>query len=151
MLKWSITIAIYNLICLCTGTLIRLKGSIIRMAFMDATGSFLPPSSELWYEPNAPANGEERERARKRRPVSVSPSSSQELNEHHYAVVCSEKQAKVISLPSQICIFKHNITETSFVLRGDVVQMGTGICLACFCANGHIMTLRWVALAFTGN
>ncbi|XP_072535164.1 syntaxin-binding protein 5a isoform X2 [Salminus brasiliensis] len=124
-----------------SGTLIRLKGSIIRMAFLDATGSLLPPASELWYEPNAPANGEERERVRKRRPVSVSPSTSQELNEHQYAVVCSEKQAKVITLPSQNCIFKHNITETSFVLRADVVQAGTGICLACFCANGHIMTL----------
>ncbi|KAL7888747.1 hypothetical protein AOLI_G00037210 [Acnodon oligacanthus] len=124
-----------------SGTLIRLKGSILRMAFLDATGSFLPPPSELWYEPNAPANGEERERVRKRRPVSVSPSTSQELNEHQYAVVCSEKQAKVIALPSQTCIFKHNITETSFVLRTDVVQTGPGICVACFCANGHIMTL----------
>uniref|UniRef100_A0A8B9JTJ3 Syntaxin-binding protein 5-like n=1 Tax=Astyanax mexicanus TaxID=7994 RepID=A0A8B9JTJ3_ASTMX len=124
-----------------SGTLIRLKGSIIRMAFLDATGSLLPPASELWYEPNAPANGEERERGRKRRPVSVSPSTSQELNEHQYAVVCSEKQAKVIALPSQNCIFKHNITETSFVLRADVVQSGSGICLTCFCANGHIMTL----------
>ncbi|KAL7872297.1 hypothetical protein SRHO_G00072800 [Serrasalmus rhombeus] len=124
-----------------SGTLIRLKGSILRMAFLDATGSFLPPPSELWYEPNAPANGEERERVRKRRPVSVSPSTSQELNEHQYAVVCSEKQAKVIALPSQTCIFKHNITETSFVLRTDVVQTVPGICVACFCANGHIMTL----------
>ncbi|XP_066532660.1 syntaxin-binding protein 5a isoform X1 [Hoplias malabaricus] len=123
------------------GTLIRLKGSVLRMAFLDATGSLLPPPSELWYEPNAPANGEERERVRKRRPVSVSPSTSQELNEHQFAVVCSEKQAKVIALPSQTCIFKHNITETSFVLRTDVVQMGSGICVACFCANGHIMTL----------
>uniref|UniRef100_A0AAR2KPN1 Syntaxin-binding protein 5-like n=1 Tax=Pygocentrus nattereri TaxID=42514 RepID=A0AAR2KPN1_PYGNA len=124
-----------------SGTLVRLKGSILRMAFLDATGSFLPPPSELWYEPNAPANGEERERVRKRRPVSVSPSTSQELNEHQYAVVCSEKQAKVIALPSQTCIFKHNITETSFVLRTDVVQTVPGICVACFCANGHIMTL----------
>uniref|UniRef100_A0A8C1M8V4 Syntaxin binding protein 5a (tomosyn) n=1 Tax=Cyprinus carpio TaxID=7962 RepID=A0A8C1M8V4_CYPCA len=124
------------------GTLVRLKGSILRMAFLDSTGSLLPSAFEPWYEPNAPANGEERDKVRKRRPVSVSPSTSQELNENQYAVVCSEKQAKVISLPSQTCVFKHNITETSFVLRADVVQMNAGICLACFCANGHIMTLR---------
>ncbi|TRY98162.1 hypothetical protein DNTS_008608 [Danionella cerebrum] len=123
------------------GTLIRLKGSVLRMAFLDSTGSLLPSASEPWYEPNAPTNGEERDKVRKRRPVSVSPSSSQELNENQYAVVCSEKQAKVIVLPSQTCVFKHNITETSFVLRADVVQMNTGICVACFCANGHIMTL----------
>ncbi|XP_036405198.1 syntaxin-binding protein 5a isoform X8 [Megalops cyprinoides] len=124
-----------------SGTLIRLKGSILRMAFLDATGSFLPPAYEPWYEPNAPDDRDEKDKVRKRRPVSVSPSSSQEMNENQYAVICSEKQAKVIALPSQTCIFKHNITETSFVLRADVVQMSNGICVACFCANGHIMTL----------
>ncbi|KAM6954248.1 syntaxin-binding protein 5a isoform 2-T2 [Aplochiton taeniatus] len=124
-----------------SGTLVRLKGSILRMAFLDATGSLVPPAFEPWYEPNALADGEERDRARKRRPVSVSPSPSQELGECQYAVVCSEKQAKVIALPSQNCTFKHSITETSFLLRADVVAMGSGLCVACFCANGHIMTL----------
>lgn len=122
--------------------LVRLKGSILRMAFLDSAGSLLPHTHEPWYETNAAADGEEREKARKRRPVSVSPSLSQDLNEGQYAVVCSEKQAKVMSLPSQACIYKHNITETSFILRADVVQMSQGACVACFCANGHIMTLR---------
>lgn len=123
--------------------LARLKGSILRMAILDSTGSQLSPAYESWYEPNITVDGEEREKVRKRRPVSVSPSTSQDLNESQYAVVCSEKQAKVISLPSQTCIYKHSITETSFILRADVVQMSQGVCVACFCANGHIMTLRW--------
>lgn len=122
--------------------LVRLKGSILRMAFLDSSGSLLPHSYEPWYEPNVTTDGEEREKVRKRRPVSVSPSTSQDLNESHYAVVCSEKQAKVMSLPSQTCIYKHSITETSFILRADVVMMSQGVCVACFCANGHIMTLR---------
>ncbi|XP_051264652.1 syntaxin-binding protein 5a isoform X1 [Dicentrarchus labrax] len=124
-----------------TGMLVRLKGSIMRMAFLDSTGSLLPPAYEPWYEPNVTADGEEREKVRKRRPVSVSPSTSQDLSESQYAVVCSEKQAKVMALPSQTCIYKHSITETSFILRADVVQMSQGMCVACFCANGHIMTL----------
>uniref|UniRef100_A0A8D3BRU2 Syntaxin-binding protein 5-like n=1 Tax=Scophthalmus maximus TaxID=52904 RepID=A0A8D3BRU2_SCOMX len=124
-----------------TGMLVRLKGSISRMAVLDSTGSLLPPAYEPWYEPNITTDGEEREKVRKRRPVSVSPSTSQDLNENQYAVVCSEKQAKVIALPSQTCIYKHSITETSFILRADVVQMSQGLCMACFCANGHIMTL----------
>ncbi|TSL47641.1 Syntaxin-binding protein 5 [Bagarius yarrelli] len=122
-----------------SGTFIRLKGSITRLSFLDSAGSLIPPASESWYEPNA--DSEEKERVRKRRPVSVSPSTSQDLTESQYMVVCSEKQAKVISLPSQTCVFKHNITETSFVLRADVVQAGPGLCVACFCANGHIMIL----------
>ncbi|XP_034017654.1 syntaxin-binding protein 5a [Thalassophryne amazonica] len=124
-----------------TGMLVRLKGSVLRMALLDSLGSLLPPAFEPWYEPNISADSEEREKVRKRRPVSVSPSTSQDFSENQYAVLCSEKQAKVISLPSQICIYKHSITETSFILRADVVQMSQGVCVACFCANGHIMTL----------
>ncbi|XP_072298914.1 syntaxin-binding protein 5a isoform X2 [Eucyclogobius newberryi] len=120
------------------GMLVRLKGSVMRMSFLDSSGSHLPPAYEPWFE-HVTTDGEER--VRKRRPVSVSPSTSQDLSEGQYAVVCSEKQAKVISLPSQTCIYKHSITETSFILRADVVQMSQGACLACFCANGHIMTL----------
>ncbi|XP_035388590.1 syntaxin-binding protein 5 isoform X8 [Electrophorus electricus] len=124
------------------GSVVRLKGGILRMAVMDSTGSLVPPACESWYDPNAPE--EERERTRSRRPTS--PSSSQENQDCQYAVVCSEKQAKVVALPSQNCIYDHNITETSFVLRADVVIMSAGICVACFCANGHIMTLSLPSL-----
>ncbi|XP_048046449.1 syntaxin-binding protein 5 isoform X4 [Megalobrama amblycephala] len=123
-------------VCFC-GSVVRLKGGILRMAQLDASGMLLPHVYEPWYEPNAPE--EEKERPRRRRPTS--PPSSQENQDCQYAVVCSEKQAKVVALPSQNCIYEHNITEASFVLRADVVTMTTGVGLACFCANGHIMTL----------
>uniref|UniRef100_A0A8C1SE89 Syntaxin binding protein 5b (tomosyn) n=1 Tax=Cyprinus carpio TaxID=7962 RepID=A0A8C1SE89_CYPCA len=117
---------------------LRLKGGILRMAQLDASGTLLPHVYESWYEPNAPE--EERERPRRRRPTS--PPSSQENPDCQYTVVCSEKQAKVVAMPSQNCVYEHNITETSFVLRADVVTMTAGVGIACFCANGHIMTLR---------
>ncbi|KAM9465777.1 syntaxin-binding protein 5 isoform 3-T3 [Clarias gariepinus] len=124
------------------GSVIRLKGGILHMALMDSSGSLQPPASECWYDLNAPE--EEREKTRRRRPAS--PPSSQENQDTHYAVVCSEKQAKVVALPSQNCIFEHNITETSYVLRADVVVMSAGICIPCFCANGHIMALSLPSL-----
>ncbi|MCJ8736785.1 hypothetical protein PDJAM_G00016360 [Pangasius djambal] len=124
------------------GSVVRLKGGILHMALMDSSGSLQPSASECWYDLNAPE--EEREKTRRRRPAS--PPSSQETQDTHYAVVCSEKQAKVVALPSQNCIFEHNITETSYVLRADVVVMPAGICIACFCANGHIMTLSLPSL-----
>ncbi|XP_066471594.1 syntaxin-binding protein 5 isoform X3 [Tiliqua scincoides] len=129
-----------------SGTILRLKGAILRMAFLDTTGSLVPPAYEPWREPNVPEDKDEKDKLKKRRPVSVSPSSSQEISENQYAVICSEKQAKVISLPSQNCTYKQNITETSFVLRGDVVALSNSICLACFCANGHIMTFSLPSL-----
>ncbi|XP_067900613.1 syntaxin-binding protein 5a isoform X4 [Heterodontus francisci] len=129
-----------------SGTILRLKGAILRMAFLDTTGSLINPAHEPWREPNVQEEKEDKDKCRKLRPVSVSPSSSQEINEIQYAVICSEKQAKVISLPSQNCIYKHNITETSFVLRADIVGLNGSICLACFCANGHIMTFSLPSL-----
>ncbi|XP_076013433.1 syntaxin-binding protein 5 isoform X5 [Genypterus blacodes] len=124
------------------GTLQRLKGGILTMALLDATGALLPPSYEPWYDPNA--SDEEKEKSRRRRPAS--PPSSQEGQDSQYAVLCSEKQAKVVLMPSQTRIYKHNITESSFVLRADVVQMAGTNCITCFCANGHIMTLSLPSL-----
>uniref|UniRef100_A0A672NMK2 Syntaxin binding protein 5 n=1 Tax=Sinocyclocheilus grahami TaxID=75366 RepID=A0A672NMK2_SINGR len=120
---------------------LRLKGGILRMAQLDASGTLLPHVYESWYEPNAPE--EEKERPRRRRPTSP---PSQENPDCQYAVVCSEKQAKVVALPSQNCVYEHNITETSFVLRADMVTLTAGVGIACFCANGHIMTLSWTQM-----
>ncbi|CAB1335544.1 unnamed protein product, partial [Coregonus sp. 'balchen'] len=125
-----------TVLVLSLSTLVRLKGGILTMAFLDSLGAVLPPSYEPWSEPNAP---DEEKEARSRRPASPPP--TQEGQDSQYAVVCSEKQAKVVGLPSQSCFFKHNITESSFVLRADVVQMAAGLCLACFCANGHALYL----------
>nr|XP_046268726.1 syntaxin-binding protein 5 isoform X4 [Scatophagus argus] len=124
------------------GTLAGLKGGILTMALLDSTGALLPPFYESWYDPNA--SDEEREKSRRRRPAS--PPSSQEGQDSQFAVLCSEKQAKVVAMPSQTSIYKHNITEASFVLRADVVQMAGANCIACFCANGHIMTLSLPSL-----
>lgn len=109
------------------------------MALLDATGTLLPPSYEPWYDSNA--SEEEKEKSRKRRPAS--PPSSQDGQDSQFAVLCSEKQAKVVAMPSQTRIYKHSITESSFVLRADVVQMSGANCITCFCANGHIMALRY--------
>ncbi|XP_034418523.1 syntaxin-binding protein 5 isoform X3 [Cyclopterus lumpus] len=124
------------------GSMVTLKGGILTMALLDAAGALLPPSYEPWYDPNA--SDEEKEKSRRRRPAS--PPSSQDGPDPQFAVLCSEKQAKVVAMPSQTRIYKHSITETSFVLRADVVQMGGANCIACFCANGHIMTLSLPSL-----
>uniref|UniRef100_A0AAY4EDC3 Syntaxin-binding protein 5-like n=1 Tax=Denticeps clupeoides TaxID=299321 RepID=A0AAY4EDC3_9TELE len=116
------------------GTLMRMKGSILRMGFLDAGGCFLSPPYEPWNEPNT-SDDQERERGRRRRAVWAGQGEGQ------FAVLCSDKEAKVLALPTQVCVSKHSITETSFLLRADIVQMGAGVCVACFCANGHIMTL----------
>lgn len=124
------------------GAVQMLKGSVLRFSFLDCNGAHIQSPYEIWRDLNAP---EDPDRPRKRKLVHFSPSSSQDTGgDGHLAVVCSERQAKVFLMPSQSCLFVHNITESSFVLRADVVPMCNSVCLACFCANGHVMTLRYV-------
>ncbi|XP_028250069.1 syntaxin-binding protein 5-like isoform X2 [Parambassis ranga] len=127
-----------------SGGVLMLKGSVLRFGFLDCMGAVIQSPYEVWRDLNAP---EDLERPRRRKLVHFSPSSSQDAcGEGHLAVVCSERQAKVFLMPSQSCLFVHNITESSFVLRADVVSVCNSVCLACFCANGHVMTLSLPSL-----
>uniref|UniRef100_A0A672YZ89 Syntaxin-binding protein 5-like n=1 Tax=Sphaeramia orbicularis TaxID=375764 RepID=A0A672YZ89_9TELE len=127
-----------------SGAVLLLKGSVLRFGFLDCMGALIQSPYEVWRDLNAP---EDPDRPRRRKLVHFSPSSSQDAcGEGHLAVVCSERQAKVFLMPSQSCLFVHNITESSFVLRADVVSVCNSACLACFCANGHVMTLSLPSL-----
>ncbi|XP_054644185.1 syntaxin-binding protein 5-like isoform X11 [Dunckerocampus dactyliophorus] len=127
-----------------SGAVLMLKGSVLRFGFLDCMGALIQSPYEVWRDLNAP---EDPDRPRKRKLVHYSPSSSQDTcGEGHLAIVCSERQAKVFLMPSQSCLFVHNITESSFVLRADVVSVCNSVCLACFCANGHVMTLSLPSL-----
>uniref|UniRef100_A0A3B5M4U2 Syntaxin binding protein 5L n=1 Tax=Xiphophorus couchianus TaxID=32473 RepID=A0A3B5M4U2_9TELE len=127
-----------------SGKLQMLKGSVLRFGFLDCNGALIQSPYEVWRDLNAP---EDPDRPRRRKLVHFSPSSSQDaFGEGHLAIVCSERQAKVFLMPSQSCLFVHNITESSFVLRADVVSLCNSVCLACFCANGHVMTLSLPSL-----
>ncbi|XP_064933636.1 syntaxin-binding protein 5-like isoform X11 [Columba livia] len=126
-----------------SGTVLTLKGPVLTFACLDCMGTLTHPPYEVWRDPHSADDGE---KTRKRKLVMHSPSSSQDMGDHQFAVICSEKQAKVFSLPSQTCLYVHNITETSFLLRADVVTLCNSVCLACFCANGHIMTLSLPSL-----
>ncbi|XP_075293531.1 syntaxin-binding protein 5-like isoform X5 [Opisthocomus hoazin] len=126
-----------------SGTVLTLKGAVLTFACLDCVGTLTHPPYEVWRDPHS---ADDAEKTRKRKLVMHSPSSSQDMGDHQFAVICSEKQAKVFSLPSQTCLYVHNITETSFLLRADVVTLCNSVCLACFCANGHIMTLSLPSL-----
>ncbi|KAK3543519.1 hypothetical protein QTP70_023224, partial [Hemibagrus guttatus] len=124
-----------------TSTVLMLKGSVLRFGFLDCTGALIHSAYEVWRDPHGP---EDPDRPRRRKLFNFSPCSSQEASgEGHLAVVCSERQAKVFLMPSQACLYVHNITESSFVLRADVVAVSNSVCLACFCANGHVMILSF--------
>lgn len=48
-----------------SGTILRLKGAILRMAFLDTTGCLMPPAYEPWKEHNVPEEKDEKEKSKK--------------------------------------------------------------------------------------
>lgn len=131
-----------------SGTMFRLKGAILTMSFLDCNGVLIPSVSEPWREN---PNKEKEKQTYRQNTVSqkpkISPTSSTEYNgDKQFVVICSEKQARVISLPSQQCPYKTRITESSFVVRADVVTLRDSVCLACYVANGRIMAFSLPSL-----
>ncbi|XP_077977362.1 syntaxin-binding protein 5-like isoform X2 [Glandiceps talaboti] len=131
-----------------TGTVLRLKGAILCMSFLDFSGNFIPAQTDNWKDFNLTKDSSTKDKMKREPPArpKMSPSSSTEIVDRQFVVICSEKQAKVISLPSQTCAYRVKVTETSYAIKAEVVSMpskSTGresYCLACYVANGHIMT-----------
>uniref|UniRef100_T1J3H8 Small ribosomal subunit protein uS4 n=1 Tax=Strigamia maritima TaxID=126957 RepID=T1J3H8_STRMM len=127
-----------------TGTIYRVKGAIQCIAFLDCSGALVPYLFESWKDANKLDAKDNKDRERIRTPTKpspnsrVSPSSSTELGDQQFVVITSEKQARVVSLPSQTCAFKCQLTENSFVVKVDLIPMKEDICLGCYIANGHI-------------
>ncbi|KAH9495415.1 Syntaxin-binding protein 5, partial [Bulinus truncatus] len=138
-----------------SGSLYRMKGSIVCMSFLDFKGGLIPALSEQWKDNRDNRDITERiinKAASRQMSVSnskpkISPTSSTEINnDRQFAIICSEKQARAISLPSQTCAFKVKVTETSFVVRAEVVGMKESVCLMCYVANGHIVAFSLPSL-----
>ncbi|XP_055888508.1 syntaxin-binding protein 5-like isoform X1 [Biomphalaria glabrata] len=138
-----------------SGSLYRMKGAIVCMSFLDFKGGLIPAVSEQWRDNRDNRDITERisnKATSRQMSVSnskpkISPTSSTEINnDRQFAIICSEKQARAISLPSQTCAFKVKVTETSFVVRAEVVAMRESVCLMCYVANGHIVAFSLPSL-----
>jgi syntaxin-binding protein 5 len=131
-----------------SGTIFRLKGSILAMSFLDCNGILIPAVADQWKET---AKEEKKTYCRQQSTLNYkareSPTSSVDIvADRQFAIICSEKQARVISLPSQTCAYKVKITETSVVTKADIIAIKESVCLAVFLANGHIMTFSLPSL-----
>ncbi|XP_005089335.1 syntaxin-binding protein 5 isoform X2 [Aplysia californica] len=138
-----------------SGSLYRMKGVIVCMSFLDFKGGLIPALSEQWREvkdnkdssDRAAAKSTSRQMSVSNSKPKISPTSSTEMNnDRQFAIICSEKQARAISLPSQTCAFKVKVTETSFVVRAEIVGMRESVCLMCYVANGHILAFSLPSL-----
>lgn len=55
----------------------------------------------------------------------MSPTLSQDpaFGDRQFMVITSEKQCRIVALPSQNCVYRLQITETDFVVRAEIISM----------------------------
>lgn len=55
----------------------------------------------------------------------MSPTLNQDsaFGDRQFMVITSEKQCRIVALPSQNCVYRLQITETDFVVRAEIVSM----------------------------
>lgn len=123
-------------------TIFRLKGGIIGLSFLDCNGSLLPFPYESWRDDNK----EKRERTptRSQGSVRMSPTLSESkgdpVGDRQFVIITSEKQARVVALPSQTCIYRQQITDGDFVVKAETITFKDSVCLICYISNGHLAT-----------
>ncbi|CAG4928673.1 unnamed protein product [Colias eurytheme] len=123
------------------GPIFRLKGSILTMSFLDCNGALIPYSYESWKD-DSKDNRERRERTPTKQSSSGSGSHTSptplEAGDRQFVVIASEKQARVVALPSQNCVYRQQIVDTDFVVKAEIVSLKDSVCLVNYLSTGHL-------------
>ncbi|XP_033323279.1 syntaxin-binding protein tomosyn isoform X5 [Megalopta genalis] len=129
----------------CNGSTFKLKGCILSIAFLDCTGCLIPYSYESWKDDSA--EGKDRNKNQgKCTNTRMSPSMTTQaaagdgFEDRQFVVLVSEKQARVLALPSQNCLYRQQLAETHIVIKADITTIKDNVCLVCYVSNGHIAT-----------
>ncbi|XP_049872687.1 syntaxin-binding protein 5 isoform X2 [Pectinophora gossypiella] len=129
------------------GPIFRLKGSILTMSFLDCNGALIPYSYESWRDDSKDVR-ERRERTPTKQGSSSSgsrmsptPGASEApaSGDRQFVVIASEKQARVVALPSQNCVYRQQIVDTDFVVKAEIVSLKDSVCLVNYLSTGHLV------------
>ncbi|XP_057339582.1 syntaxin-binding protein 5 isoform X12 [Microplitis mediator] len=127
------------------GLTFKLKGCILTISFLDCNGTLIPYSYESWKDENI--EGKERNRGAKSNSrmspllyAQTSNTTGEGCDDRQFVVLISEKQARVVALPSQNCIYRQQLSETHAVIKAEITSMKDSVCLVCYVSNGHIST-----------
>ncbi|XP_069687286.1 syntaxin-binding protein 5 isoform X5 [Periplaneta americana] len=130
------------------GTIFRLKGCILTMSFLDCNGALIPYSYEAWKDENK----EGRDRISKDAVAQKTPTKSTSNNrmsptlsgqqdqfgDRQFVVLTSEKQARVVALPSHNCVYRQQLADADFVVKAEIISLKDSVCLVCYISNGHV-------------
>ncbi|KAK0078688.1 hypothetical protein PV325_002191 [Microctonus aethiopoides] len=133
------------IISTCNGSSFKLKGCILTMAFLDCNGGLIHYSYESWRDENT--EGKERNKGQSKSNSRMSPllnaqvsAGEGNIDDRQFAVLISEKQARVVALPSQNCVYRQQLSETHVAIKAEITTIKDSVCLVCYVSNGHITT-----------
>ncbi|PNF18349.1 Syntaxin-binding protein 5 [Cryptotermes secundus] len=123
------------------GTIFRLKGCILTMSFLDCNGALIPYSYEAWKDENKEGRERIKTPTKSTSNNRMSPTLSgqqDQFGDRQFVVLTSEKQARVVALPSHNCVYRQQITDADFVIKAEIISLKDSVCLVCYISNGHI-------------
>ncbi|XP_011500953.1 PREDICTED: syntaxin-binding protein 5 [Ceratosolen solmsi marchali] len=135
----------------CNGSTFKLKGCILTMSFLDCFGALIPYSYESWKDENTDSKDRNKNQGkflttRMSSSIHSQGSGSDSYEDRQFIVLTSQKQAKVIALPSQNCIYKQQLTDTNIVIKAEITSLKDSVCLVCYVSNGHICSFSLPSL-----
>ncbi|XP_072932418.1 syntaxin-binding protein 5 isoform X10 [Epargyreus clarus] len=128
------------------GPIFRLKGSILAMSFLDCNGALIPYSYESWKDDSKDPR-ERRERTPTKQgsagsarmsPTPGAGAGAGEAGDRQFVVIASERQARVVALPSQNCVYRQQIVDADFVVKAEIVSLKDSVCLVNYLSTGHL-------------
>ncbi|XP_059478656.1 syntaxin-binding protein 5 isoform X3 [Neocloeon triangulifer] len=127
------------------GTIFRLKGTILTMSFLDCNGALIPYSFETWKDEKQDAAKDRSKTCSAEARPSISPttvasssSAAEQFGDRQFAVLVSEKHARVVALPSQNCVYRQQLADTNFVVKAEIISLKDSICLVCYLSSGQL-------------
>ncbi|XP_046747129.1 syntaxin-binding protein 5 isoform X4 [Diprion similis] len=127
-----------------SGSMFKLKGSMLTISFLDCNGALIPYSYESWREEHSDSK-DRNKTPTKSTSTGISPTlnvqvSGEGFGDRQFVVLTSEKQARVVALPSQTCMYKQQLADTDFVIKAEITSLKDSVCLVCYVSSGHIAT-----------
>lgn len=129
----------------------RLKGGILTLSFLDCSGALIPYTFETWKDDNREKRERDSKqksfptmlllfattlltkltwcgvsgtptRTQNRMSPTLGESRSDNFSDRQFVVIASEKQARVLALPSQNCVYRQQLADTDFVVKAEVIS-----------------------------
>ncbi|XP_011309948.1 syntaxin-binding protein 5-like [Fopius arisanus] len=126
------------------GVSFKLKGCILTMSFLDCNGALIPNAFESWKDDSVDGKSSKSKSINSSR---MSPllnaqavGGAEGFEDQQFLVLTSEKQAKVVALPSQNIVYRQQLSETHAVIKAEITTLKDSVCLMCYVSNGHVAT-----------